>query len=415
MRSCIAVGALAFSTLACERSGTIPPGSATAVSGEAVPGLEPFDELFTSFLAEHGIPGASVAISRGGDVVYARGFGEANIESGEIVQPDSLFRIASLSKPITATAIMQLVEQERISLDDNPFAVLGYAEALRRDGVDLRLRQITIRNVLQHTAGWDHAKSFDPMFQYARIAREMGVSAPPAHQAIIEFMLGRPLDFDPGARYAYSNFGYCVLGRVVEAVSGMTYERYAQEHVLKPVGVTRMRIGESLPEQRADGEVVYYDRDRRVGRPIHDLERQVPFPYRIDHAVMDSHGAWIASAADLVRFANAFNDPGASVLLRATSIELMFTPPAGSAGHDDDGDVRSSWYGFGWLVRPAGDSENTWHNGRINGTSSLLVRRHDGLNWAVLFNTDLANDGSTPAGLVDGLMHRAARKADWPE
>jgi len=185
--------------------------------------------------------------------------------------------------------------------------------------------------------------------------------------------------------------------------------------VLEPLGVTTMRIGLSLPEERVAGEVTYYDAKRRSGRPVHDPSRTVPRPYCIDHAVMDSHGAWIASAVDLVRFADALNAPAQSPLLRSPSIEAMFAPPAGSAGHDDDGDVRSSWYGFGWLVRPAGDSENTWHNGRINGTSSLLVRRHDGLNWAVLFNTDLANDGSTPAGLIDGLMHRAARKADWPQ
>ncbi len=414
------VAGLACAVQAAAQPSTAPGGDADAVdvaaTGQAVAGLEPFDELFTSFLATHEIPGAAVCISRQGEIIYARGFGRADVAAEQPVLPDSLFRIASVSKPITAVAIMQLVEQEKISLDDNPFEILGYAKTLEAEDADPRLRQITIRQVLQHRAGWDRSKSFDPMFHYWRISNTMGVPSPPSQRAIIEFMLQQPLDFDPGSRYAYSNFGYCVLGRVIEAATGQTYERYVQQNVLKPVGVTEMRIGRSLPEQRAQREVVYYDQQRLEGAPVHDPDRKAPRPYVIDHEVMDSHGAWIASAVDLVRFADALNDPANSPLLSEDAIETMFAPPDGPAGHREDGTVKAAYYGCGWSVRPVGDSANTWHMGQINGTSTLLVRRHDGLNWAVLFNTDgSATENKPPASLIDPLMHRAARRVKvWP-
>jgi len=390
-----------------------------AVTGEAVAGLEPFDELFTSFLAEHKIPGAAVCISRNGEIIYARGFGLADVDANQPVNPGALFRVASVSKPITGVAVMQLVERGKVSLDDNPFVILGYEETLSEPDVDARLKQITIRHLLHHTAGWDRDQSFDPMFQYRRISQTMKVDSPPPHRAIIEFMLRQPLQFDPGSRYAYSNYGYCVLGRVIEKITGQTYEQYVQEHVLKPVGVTAMRIGRSLPEDRADGEVCYYDSERRDGAPVRAPDRRVPRPYVIDHEVMDSHGAWIASAIDLVKFADALNDPDNSPLLSAESIATMFAPPEGVAGHEENGSVKAAYYGCGWMVRPVGGtggrgSANTWHMGLINGTSTLLVRRHDGLNWAVLFNTDRsAAANQPPASLIDPLMHRAAAAATF--
>lgn len=385
-----------------------PTGSTDIITtGEVVPELKPFDRLLTSFLAEHGIPGASVCVSRNGKIIYARGFGWADAADERPVEPDSLFRIASVSKPITAVAIMRLVEQGKIALDDHPFKVIGRAQQLARSATDSRLERITIQHLLQHRAGWDRSESGDPMFQYRKIS---GIFAPVSHRATIDYMLRQPLDFAPGSKYAYSNFGYCLLGRVIEAVTGQTYEEYVQEHVLSLVGVTDMKIGRSLPRHRADREVSYYDVLGRQGIPVRDPTILVPQPYVIDHEVMDSHGAWIASATDLVKFADALNDYGASPLLTATSIEAMFAPPSGS-------EDEAAYYACGWMVRPVNDSANTWHMGQINGTSTLLVRRHDGLNWAVLFNQDgsLSAKG-TPASLIDPLMHDAARRVKaWPE
>lgn len=391
--------------------------STIPITGDAVPALQPFDDLVTTMLAEHGIPGASLCVARNGRVVYARGFGHADREAQEPVRPASLFRIASVSKPITAAAVLQLVEREKLRLDENPFEVIGYSDALRGEGVDARLRDITIERLLHHTAGWDRNEAFDPMFAYRRISAAMAVPSPPTQRAIIEFMLSQPLQFDPGTRYAYSNFGYCLLGRVIERRSGQSYEAYVRDHVLGPLGITDMRIGRSLPAQRAPNEVRYYDEKDRTGFASRAPDERVPRPYVVAHEIMDAHGAWIASARDLVTIAIALRDTARGVLGPA-SVDLMYRVPTGPIGHEPDGSVKSTFYGCGWRVRPVGaDGFNSWHMGLIDGTSSLLVYRHDDLAWAVLFNSDRSRTtGKMLAEIIDPLLHRAASRVErWPE
>ena len=133
-----------------------------------------------------------------------------------------------------------------------------------------RNRRVTIRQCLQHIGGWDRSDSFDPMFQSIRIARVLGTKAPAGPGEVIRFMQKWPLDFDPGTRYAYSNYGYCLLGRVVEKISGHSYERYVQKHVLKPMGVTRMRVGRTRIADRAKGEVRYHVDGEKVGLSVFD-------------------------------------------------------------------------------------------------------------------------------------------------
>ncbi|MCA9292066.1 MAG: beta-lactamase family protein [Phycisphaerales bacterium] len=397
--------------------GATPASVPRPVTGVAVEAMRPFDDLFERFMSEHDVPGAAVCVARGGDIVYSRGFGFADLDARTPVAPDALFRIASISKPITAVAVLRLVERGTLTLDDNPFVAIGLAADLDAPGADPRLRNITIRHLLHHAAGWDREATFDPMFAYDRIATTMGVPSPPDQVSIIRFMLRQPLDFDPGSRYAYSNFGYCVLGRVIEHATGRPYEQAVRELVLEPLGIDDMRIGRSLPADRAEREVRYHDVRARSGAAVCAPDLIVPQPYRIHHEVMDAHGAWIAGAPDLVRFATAFDDVDHSPLLGASMIELMFAPPPGAPGHEPDGRVKDVYYGMGWSVRRVGTGRNTWHTGYINGTSTLLVRRHDGLTWAVLFNgSDSASNGRALAGLIDGPMHVAADAVtDWPK
>ncbi len=405
--------------LASGASASCPQDSAAVpVTGDAVAGLEPFDELMMSFVRKHDVPGASLAIGRRGKILYARGFGVADRESGQLVMPDSRFRIASISKPFTAVAILQLVERGELSLDDLVFEVLELGKDLEEHAVDPRLAEITIDHLLQHRGGWDRQQSFDPMFIYDRVAEVLGTTVPPSHEDLIRYMIRQPLQFAPGERVAYSNFGYCLLGRVIEQKSGQTYEAFVRESILEPLGIESMQIGASLPEQRADGEVTYYDPHGRVGAPVRAPDRQVPAPYLIDHEVMDSHGGWIATASDLVHFALALDHSSRRRVLKQVTVHKMFEPPSGSAGYAEDGSVLPSYYARGWLVRPVGNGRaNTWHGGLLMpGTSTLLVRRHDGLHWAVLFNCHGSETALTLAGAIDPLLHRAAARVErWPK
>jgi N-acyl-D-amino-acid deacylase len=392
-------------------------GKPIPVTGQADPGLASFDEMMLSFLAKHNVPGAALAVSRDGVLVYARGFGMAD-QAGP-VQPRALFRIASISKPITAAAIFKLIQEGKLKLDERPFAILKLQPFLPKGRKrDPRLKDITVRQLLQHTGGWDRDKSGDPMFRSVEIAKALGVP-PPAHaEQIIRFMLGQPLDFTPGERSVYSNFGYCVLGRIIEKVSGESYEQYVRKHVLAPLGIKASRLGRTLLPGRAPGEVTYHAKGTGSSVFAANLGKQVPLPYGAWYLeAMDSHGGWISSAVDLVRFASAFDKPAQCPILSKKSIETMFARPEGAAGYNAKGKPRPVYYACGWNVRVAGKNRtNQWHTGTLDGTATILVRRNDGLCWAVLFNARFNQRGQFLADLIDGLVHEAADKVErWPK
>jgi CubicO group peptidase (beta-lactamase class C family) len=379
------------------------------VTGGEDADLTPFDDMMLAFVREQEVAGAALAVAKDGKLVYARGFGHADTQMGAPVQPGMRFRIASISKPITAAMILRLIEMGLLKMDDNPFAVLKVP-----GNGDPRLKKITIKQLLQHTAGFDRDKSFDPMFRPLVIAKDQNVKAPAKQIDIIRYMVKQKLDFDPGERYAYSNFGYCILGRVIEKLTGQTYEAAVQKHLFDPIGVKHTQLGHTLTT--AKNEVRYYDPKDRTANAVvgPNMGKPVPLPYGAWYLeAMDSHGGWISTAPDLVRFASAFNHPDDCKILKADSIKTMFARPDGLAGHDKKGKPLDVFYGCGWQVRTLGrdDRVNTWHTGSLDGTETLLVRRSDGLCWAVLFNT---RKGLT--NRIDPLVHQAADKVKrWPK
>lgn len=407
-----------------DRDGFVLPIWKTAndipVTGIFQKELVSLDHSMKDFLKEHHPPGAAVAVSYRGRLVYARGFGYADREQKQPVQPDSQFRIASLSKPITAVAILKLIEQKKLKLDTKVFDVLkDYQQQLAEQGVDPRLKEITIRQLLHHTGGWDRKVSFDPMFRSVAFAKQLGKTPPAETEDVIQVMLKQPLDFNPGERHAYSNFGYCLLGRVIETVTGQPYAEYVQQVICSPLEMTHTQLGRTLLKHRQKNEVKYYS--PQVGSSVFfpkGLE-QIPTPYGAWYLeAMDSHGGWIASAPDLVRFATAFNHPDQCPILNAPASSLMFERPDGLAGFDQDGEPKATYYACGWMVRPyeATGNANHWHNGALPGTSTLLVRRRDQINWAILFNTRYGKDKKNLSSLIDGPMHRWINNIkNWPE
>jgi CubicO group peptidase (beta-lactamase class C family) len=399
--------------------------SYSKATGRTISELASYDDLMSSFMREHRPPGAALAVSYHGRLVYARGFGFADQEKQESVKPTSLFRIASLSKPFTSAAVMRLVEQGKLKLDDRVFPILKLEPHLEREAhMDPRLNDVRVLHCLQHTAGWDRGRSFDPMSAATaeKVAKSLEVPLPIDPKQIIRYTIGKPLDSDPGARYAYSNFGYCVLGRVIEAISGKSYKEFVSDQILAPLGIRRMRQGKNLVKDRASGEVRYYDSKTRNGRAISGpmIGEQVPLPYGVECIeTMDANGGWIASAVDLLRFAVALDNPKQSLILNEDSMRSTLAPPAGPVGHGPKGNPKTVYYGCGWKVRPVKarlGKYTKWHTGMLAGSSTLLVCRHDRINWAVLFNSDAEAAGKQFAALVDPLLHRAANEVkQWPE
>lgn len=368
------------------------------------------DRLFPAFMDKHSVPGCAVAVTRHGKLVYTRGFGFADVSTRELVSPHSLFRIASISKPITAVAILQLIEQGKLKLEDRVFDILTEDEPLLigEAKIDERQKEITIRHLLEHRGGWDREKSFDAMFQSTRFADALNKPAPAEVHDIIRNMRGLPLDFAPGERYAYSNYGYCLLGRVIEKLSKQPYAEYMQEHVLAPLQIKNMQIGGSFAADRKQNEVRYYDPQVTDSVFAANRGRQVGSPYgafRLE--TLDSHGGWIASAVDLVRFATAFDNPGECPVLKGDSIRTMFSPPPGKVGE--------VYYALGWNVRPVEGKQTTWHTGSLPGTSTVLYRRWDGINVAVLFNSRVSPTAQhLTRDLEVPLFNALDSIRDWP-
>ncbi|OYV65111.1 MAG: hypothetical protein B7Z72_12530, partial [Gemmatimonadetes bacterium 21-71-4] len=327
--------------------------------------MESYDRFIPAFLHKWQLPGGSIAVAKNGRLVLARGYGWADAEAKQPVVPGSLFRIASVSKPITAAAVLRLAEQQRLSLDDRAFDLLPKFRLPDGPGIDARLRTITVRQLLQHTAGWDRDKSFDPMFRPGIIAQATGTPSPATSEAIVRYMLRQPLDFSPGQRYAYSNFGYCLLGRVIEAITGKPYEEALRESVLAPCGIQRMRLGRTRPGDRADAEVRYYHTvEGPTASVFPDVQEPVAWPdggFYIE--AMDAHGGWTASAADLVRFASAVDGARPPALLSPESVRLIATRPAPPVSQREP-----TFYGLGWNIRPTAEGANWWHTGSLPGT-----------------------------------------------
>ncbi|MFO1062755.1 MAG: serine hydrolase domain-containing protein [Pirellulales bacterium] len=281
---------------------------------------------------------------------------------------------------------------------------------MKRPADAIRWRDITLRHLLQHRGGWDRDQSFDAMFQSVRFALKFHAQPPASPQVVIRAMLAEKLDFVPGERYAYSNFGYCLLGRVIERLSGRSYEQFVQDEVLRPLGIQTMKLGRTRLEDRAAGEVRYYQPGSSSSVFASELGQDVSRPYGSWYLeAMDAHGGWLASAEDLIRFASAFDDLDKCPILNRQSIEEMFQRPDGAAGYEADGSKKEIYYSLGWMNREVGGSRvNHWHTGSLDGTATILIRRHDGRNMVGLLNTRSSTASPHLGRELDQIMHVAA-------
>jgi CubicO group peptidase (beta-lactamase class C family) len=357
--------------------------------------LAPVEAAMKEFMVSRDISRGSLAVTRHGRLVLARGF-TWDAPNAAPTEPDSLFRIASISKPLTAVAILGLVEEGKLTLEEKVVEVLGL-EPPAGQSVDPRLPEVTVRHLLQHLGGWDRSRAYDPMFQDDRIAKELGVSQPISAADILRFMTTEPLQHRPGTTYAYSNFGYCLLGRVVERRSQLGYEEYVRRRVLSPLGMDDTRLGRTSLEVAAPGEVRYED------------ERRSPYgSFNLEN--MDAHGGWISSAVDLARFAVAFDRPSSCPVLTEASIETLFGLPENLSVETYR--RGEPYYACGWGVRDFGDGErNTWHAGSLPGTYTFLARWRNGVDCVVLLNRRAADAPS-----IDPTISRAVEAvASWPK
>lgn len=374
-----------LSTLAIQADG-FAQKLAYPTTGKEVKGLESLDAAVVALMRRHGIPGASLAIANEGKLVLARGYGWANLENGDPVKPDTLFGVASISKSFTAVAILLLVEQGKLSLDDKPFVLLN-VHPFPGARPDPRLKQITVRHLLIHAGGWDVKKSGDPVNWTTELQFRRGDKIPVSPEELIAFTMGIPLDFDPGTDEKYSNFGYIVLGEMVKKVSGVSYEKFVHEHILKPTGIGRGGL------HPLDGR--YFPNEAR--RYIAGTENEIP-PWKQKYS--DAAGGWTMSAIDLVRFLTALDGSRGQPLLKQKTFDLMLAAPPPPLKPRPDG----TWTALGWDVAIRKDAAFGFaKDGLWIGMRSFMKRSPNGVSWALLFNASLQLDADDNKTIADAI------------
>ncbi|WP_420571576.1 serine hydrolase [Kordia sp.] len=321
--------------------------------------IKQLDSKITKVMKDFKVPAVTIGIVKDGKLVYAKGYGYGDKENKIIASATSLMRLASISKPITSVAIMKLLEQKKLKLNDKVLgknSILGTTYA--RLSLGNREKAITVKQLLEHTAGgdtWDNNLTpegkdtwGDPMFQKKLLNRK---------QHINWVLRRRNPTHKPGDYYQYSNFGYNLLGRIIEKKTGKSYESYVRNNILKQCGITQMYIGANDKKDREYKEVVYYS-DRK--------------PYDLQMRRMDSHGGWIASSVDLLRFMVRVDGQSSKKdILKSSTIKIMTT-----------GSSANSKYAKGWSV-----SGGNWsHGGSMAGTGTILKKMDNGVSYVILTN-----------------------------
>lgn len=374
-------------------------------TGNHVPELVNFDTEMLNLMDQYDVPGGQLAITLQGRLVYNRGFGYADSTTHTPVQPDHIFRLASVSKPVTAVTIMYMVEQGWLNLDDTVFGDAGILnDTIYQNILDSRVYDITIRNLLTHSGGWNRDISGDPMFDSYDIASAMGVTPPASAVTAIQYVLShQSLDFTPGTQYQYSNLGFCILGRVIEKVTGQNYEDYVRNIILAPLGIDDMHVGFNLPENKLPKEVNYYDYPgSSLGYSVYDNTTRVPWPYGgYNIEAMDAHGGWVASAKDLCKLMTAIDGFSSKPdMLSPSTINTMVNPSSTNAN-----------YALGWAVN---SNNNWWHTGSLPGTITEIVRSSYQLNWAILLNTRPSNSNALSTAVDNLVWNVLPTITSWP-
>lgn len=361
------------------------------------------EKTISSFMRKWSITGASVAVSRQGKLVYARGFGYTDTISRDMVQPYHKFRIASISKLVTAVAIMKLHEDGKLELNDKVFGPEGILnDSCYCESRDKRVYNITVAHLLSHEGGWSQRYG-DQMFMPLTVAEKMGVKPPVDTRTIVRFALDKRLHFTPGAGKAYSNLGYAILGLVIEKISGVSYGEYCKKSIMEPLGIFDMTLAQNLPSQKAPFEVSYYHPADVIPKPsIYGTGELVSPTYGgNDIEALGAAGAWLATAPDLMRLLLAVDGfPSVPDILSAESINFMT-------------DNKNGFAPVGWKTTIYNGT--WWRTGSFPGSAGMIKRETDGTAWVVLCNSSAWN-GPEIHSYINAMMARVKYQVKtWPD
>jgi CubicO group peptidase (beta-lactamase class C family) len=334
------------------RLASAAPPRRWTVTGGREQKLDDLDTAMQLFMQRHGIRSAALAVARGGTTLFEHAYTWAE-QDYPVVQPDSPFRLASVSKAFTAALLYELVEARALDLDRPVFGWLGLDRAaLANQRIDPRLASITARHLIDHGGGWDaQAARFDPVFRMRDVARRLGLHAAPAARDIARFMIGEPLQFAPGTQSRYSNFGYLVLGLAAAKALNTDYAAALQARVTAPLGIDEVHLARTRKDRRLPREGFYDQPGSGLTAEFPDREVRAPLPY--------GGGGWLTESMDAP----------AGLAASAGAVARLI-------GH------YAVW-GFGRRRKGL----TAARSGVMSGTTSFAISRADGLDVCLIINT----------------------------
>jgi len=374
------VGAVIFQVLlgasairAQEAPRRAEPAAAEAKTDSSSASLDAFVE---ELMAKRHVPGASAAVVRDGKVVLEKGYGLANLELKVPATKETVYQLASVTKTFTATAIMLLVKDGKLSLDDSITSKLPDLPAA--------WEKVTVRHLLSHTSG---IKSYTSVKDFHKTMRKDY-----AQREIIDLVAKEPLEFAPGEKWNYSNTGYFLLGMLIEKVGGKPYGEFMAERIFKPLGMSQTRANDlrAIIPNRAQG-YEWAGTEFKNGEYVSPSQ---PF----------AAGMLVSTVADLVKWEAAL---AGHTLLDAPTLEQMWTPAKLAKGE--------AGYGFGWGIGKANGHRVVSHGGGIPGFSTELMRfPDDKLTVIVLTNSDGGHAGALAKGIAGRIIPALQEKAAEP-
>ena len=330
------------------------------------------------------IPGASIVVVHAGQVVYAKSYGYANADAKLPMRPELRLDLGSISKQFVAVAVMMLVEEGRLGLDDSIATTLG-------DAGPPGWQDITIRQLLSHTAGL-------PSLPDDAFFNGLGAAGATTEAAMLARFRTYPLLFPPGTAWSYSSVGYDLLGFIVSRVTGQPYGEFIRQRVFAPLGMTSARFLSSSNEPA--GTALGYEVDSGAWRPE-----------QLSAALTDylgtGGGGIQMSALDMARWEAALD---AGALLSPASWNLIWSPAPSAATPPGNYDWGTA-YGFGWFLQTLPDGDRVVsHSGGMPGFTDEFIHYRD-TRWAVVLLTNLGDDLPDPQKIARqvGVLFDAVR------
>jgi CubicO group peptidase (beta-lactamase class C family) len=277
--------------------------------------------------------GATALVSRNGQIIYKKAFGMANLELNVPMQADNVFRIGSMTKQFTAVAILQLMEQGKLNLQDE---ITKFIPDYPMNG-----HKITIEHLLTHTSG---IQSYTGMKDYFE---KITLDWKPSE--MVDYFKNQPMEFAPGTQWHYNNSGYFLLGYIIEKITGKTYPQYLEDNFFKPLGMTNSLYGSDtkIIKNRTSG----YSNEGSGFENAHPLSMTQPY----------SAGSIQSTVGDLFKWHQALH---AYKLVKKESLDKAFTKYKLTDGKETD-------YGYGWFMSTVQGSPSIEHGGNVKGFGYL--------------------------------------------